>query len=78
MKKLLWMVAFATIGMFAYTHESPSAQADNGTMSSPMADSEIAVQAPSELGCPSTKPTCCEPNGAGGCLLCIDRFHQCP
>jgi hypothetical protein len=78
MKKLIWICAFATIGMFAYTHESPSAQADNGTMSSPMADSEIAVQAPSELGCPSSRPFCCEPNGNGGCLFCAGGGVHCP
>jgi hypothetical protein len=78
MKKLIGIAAFVTIGLFWYTHEVPSVQADNATLSSPMANSEIAVQAPSELGCPFTRPHCCEPDGNGGCLLCIANNQQCP
>jgi hypothetical protein len=78
MKKLIGIAAFVTIGLFGYTHEAPARQADNGTMSSPVAANELDAQAPSNLGCPASRPRCCEPDGTTSCLLCVGRTQQCP
>lgn len=77
MKKLIGLVAFATIGLFGFTHEAPSAQADNGTLSSPLVDSELSAQEVAGRTCPATRPICCE-SDATGCLICISRTQQCP
>jgi len=78
MKKLIGIATFVTIGLFGYTHEAPSAQADNGTMSSLMANNELGAQAPSDCGCPMAHPFCCEPDEDGGCYFCAGGGVQCP
>jgi hypothetical protein len=78
MKTLIGIAAFVTIGLFSYTHEAPSAQADTGALSSPLVDSSLAVQPPSDFGCPWTTPFCCEPDENGGCYFCAGGDTQCP
>jgi hypothetical protein len=81
MKKLIGLVAFVTIGLFGYTHEAPSAQADNSALSSPMTemtDSDLTVQAPQNFGCPASTPRCCEPTGPNSCAVCISSRQFCP
>ena len=78
MKKLIGIATFVTIGLFGYTHEAPSAQADNGTMSSLMADNEFVVGGPSNLVCSSLRPFCCEFDDNGVCLFCAIHPLACP
>jgi hypothetical protein len=78
MKQLIAIAAFVTIGLFGYSYEAPSAQANNSTLSSPMVDSEVAAQEPMlSFTCPASRPICCEP-GETRCLICITRTQQCP
>lgn len=77
MKKVIGVVVFVTVGLFAFSREVPAAQVAPEATSSQMSDDDPAVQAPQFGGCPSTTPICCEP-AAVGCRLCIPRGTQCP
>lgn len=78
MKKLIGIVAFVTIARFGYTHRAPSAQADNGAMSSEMTDSKLAAQPLEDHGCPPATPFCCEVEEDGSCYFCAGGGVQCP
>lgn len=78
MKKLIGIVAFVTIGLFGYSPQTPSVQADNGATSSQMTDSQVAEQALGDHGCPPRTPFCCEVDEDGSCYACAGGGVYCP
>ena len=78
MKKLIGIVVFINIGLFAYTHEASATQTDHRTWSAPAATDVLAAPAPADPGCPPAHPFCCEPDGDGGCYACAGGGVSCP
>jgi hypothetical protein len=70
MKKLIGVVVFVALGLFAFTREAPAAQTDGD-------DGVAAVREPLDHGCPPSRPHCCEPNG-NSCFVCIPPGTSCP
>jgi hypothetical protein len=75
MKKLIGIAAFVTIGLFCFAHEAPPAQADKGTLSSRMENSEFAAVVP---GCTPSRPFCFEFDPDGICTVCVVKDGLCP
>jgi hypothetical protein len=78
MKKLIGIVAFVAIGLSGHTYQTPSAQADNGAISSEMTDSQLAAQPLGDHGCPPSTPFCCEVEEDGSCYACAGGGVNCP
>jgi hypothetical protein len=81
MKKLIGMIAFATIVLFGYAHQAPSVRVDAGasSSSSSMAPGVLVAQGPTSLVCTWPRPFCCDPDPEdGGCYACAGDGTQCP
>lgn len=72
MKAILGWFALVAVALVAHTSSAPAAQAPDSS------NAVVAAQDPqSELGCPSSRPRCCEQEN-GVCTFCITRTQQCP
>ena len=78
MKKLIGIVVFINIGLFAYTNDASATQTQSRTWSVPASTDVLAAPAPPDLGCPPAHPFCCEPDDEGGCYACAGGGVSCP
>jgi len=78
MKKLIGIVVFINIGLFAYTDQASARQTDHRTRPLAAATDVLAAPAPPDQGCPPAHPFCCERDEDGDCYACAGGGVSCP